>query len=166
MGYKAKHAKPVKSKRALAAIPAALAITATTMLAAPATPAHASTETLGAHALDWAEAHAYGKPYVWGGTGPYGYDCSGLVYAALRAVEGASWPSSVRDTYEMLASWHLYRVYYPQRGDLAFYGTGHVEFVTNWYHETFGAHNSGTTVGWIRYNPQWGWAPTMFFRVR
>jgi peptidoglycan DL-endopeptidase CwlO len=27
-----------------------------------------------------------GKPYVWGGTGPDGYDCSGLIYAAYRSV--------------------------------------------------------------------------------
>lgn len=26
-----------------------------------------------------------GKPYVWGATGPNSYDCSGLVYAALKA---------------------------------------------------------------------------------
>ena len=35
-----------------------------------------------------------------------------------------------RTTYGMLASSHLYRVYSPRRGDLAFYGSGHVEFVT------------------------------------
>jgi cell wall-associated NlpC family hydrolase len=27
-----------------------------------------------------------GKPYVWGGTGPDGFDCSGLIYAAYRSV--------------------------------------------------------------------------------
>lgn len=37
-----------------------------------------------------AEAIAYarrqiGKPYAWGGTGPYSYDCSGLVMMAWRA---------------------------------------------------------------------------------
>lgn len=30
-------------------------------------------------------AEQVGKPYVWGATGPNGYDCSGLVYAALKA---------------------------------------------------------------------------------
>lgn len=33
----------------------------------------------------YAEAQL-GKPYIWGGTGPRGYDCSGLIYAAYRSV--------------------------------------------------------------------------------
>jgi cell wall-associated NlpC family hydrolase len=37
-----------------------------------------------AKAIAFAEAQI-GKPYVWGGTGPDGYDCSGLVYAAYAA---------------------------------------------------------------------------------
>ena len=114
----------------------------------------------GDRALDWAEKYALGRPYQWGATGPYGYDCSGLVYAAFQHV-GVFLP---RDTYGMLASSKLRPVLYPQRGDLAFFGSGHVEIVTIWGRwVTFGAQNYGTTVGWHRGNA-W-WHPTMFFRV-
>jgi cell wall-associated NlpC family hydrolase len=37
-----------------------------------------------AKAIAFAEAQI-GKPYIWGATGPDGYDCSGLVYAAYAA---------------------------------------------------------------------------------
>ena len=129
------------------------------------TPAKAATlvpfgpsHSLGNLALNWAETQT-GKPYTWGGTGPYGYDCSGLVWAAFQH-EGITLP---RTTYAMLNSSHLVRVYTPERGDLAFYGTGHVEFVTIWPDTTFGAHDYGSPVSWITYGG--GWYPTMFFRV-
>lgn len=109
-------------------------------------------------ALNWAETQT-GKPYIYGGTGPYGYDCSGLVYVAFQHA-GIYLP---RTTYGMLASPHLHRVYPPRRGDLAFYGSGHVEFVTIWYHTTFGAHDSGSTIGWINWSG-W-WHPTAYYRV-
>src|SRR5271167_1644729 len=67
----------------------------------------------------------HGKPYMWGGTGPSGFDCSGLVYAAYRAA-GIMLP---RTTYEMLDSWRLVRISksHARPGDLAFFGDGHVE---------------------------------------
>ena len=36
-----------------------------------------------------------GKPYVWGGTGPGGYDCSGLTWSAYQAA-GVSLPRTSR----------------------------------------------------------------------
>lgn len=112
----------------------------------------------GNRALNWAEGNALGHWYLWGGTGP-SYDCSGLVMVAYEH-EGIYLP---HNTVAMLNSGHLVRTYSPQRGDLAFYGTGHVEFVTVLYHTTFGAHDSGSRIGWIHYG--FGWQPTAFYRV-
>jgi cell wall-associated NlpC family hydrolase len=102
-----------------------------------------------------------GKPYVWGGTGPYGYDCSGLVYSAYRAA-GVVLP---RTTYEMLGNWRLVQIpkSRARRGDLAFFGTGHVEIYDrgNW---TFGAATTGTLIGFHLMNVFWH--PTMYFMVK
>lgn len=102
-----------------------------------------------------------GKPYIWGGTGPAGFDCSGLVYAAYLYA-GVRLP---RTTYEMLASPLLIRIPKSQarRGDLAFFGTGHVELY-DWGPWTFGAATVGTLIGFHRMNSFWH--PTMYFRVR
>jgi cell wall-associated NlpC family hydrolase len=112
-------------------------------------------------ALNWAESQA-GKPYSFGAAGPYAYDCSGLVMAAFRHV-GISLPHS---TYAMLGDPHLIRVPLSdiRRGDILFYGSGHVEFATVFHDMSFGAHDSGTTVGWIRWWPG-SWQPTMAFEV-
>lgn len=145
-------------RRLLAALAVLAGLLALPALASPA--AHASV-TPGNAALDWAEAHALGHWYGWGGTGPGVYDCSGLVQAAY-AHAGVNLP---RTTFSMLGSRHLVRVPVSQarRGDLLFFGTGHVELATVWYHVSFGAHHSGTRVGWRGWN-NW-WAPTMAFRV-
>ncbi len=102
-----------------------------------------------------------GKPYLWGGTGPAGFDCSGLVYAAYLS-RGIRLP---RTTYEMLGSWRLVRIGKSQakRGDLAFFGTGHVELYA-WGNWTFGAADSGTRIGYHLMNSSWH--PTMYFKVR
>jgi peptidoglycan DL-endopeptidase CwlO len=114
-------------------------------------------------ALHWAETQA-GKPYIWGGTGPGGYDCSGLVQAAYRHA-GISLP---RTTYQMLADGA--QLHWEPRadarwGDLAFYGPGHVELYmgnddVNW---TFGAHEQGQPIGRITFGGSW-W-PTAYYRV-
>ncbi len=102
-----------------------------------------------------------GKWYCWGGTGPSCYDCSGLVWAAYRSVH----IMLPRTTYEMLDSRQLVRISKAQarRGDLAFYGTGHVELVDR-RNITFGAHATGQQIGWMRIDPYWH--PTAYYRVR
>jgi cell wall-associated NlpC family hydrolase len=111
-------------------------------------------------AFFWARAHA-GDPYCWGGTGPGCFDCSGLVMAAY-ARQGLHFG---RTTTAMLSSPQLIREKQSQarRGDLAFYGSGHVEFFVRPGH-TFGALHTGTRIGWHAWNAYWH--PTMFFRVR
>lgn len=140
----------------LAAIMLALGIMA---LTASAPAAHASVRTKSWSALKWAERQA-GKWYCWGGAGPSCFDCSGLVMAAYAAM-GYPLP---HPTYAMLASGRIYQIPSSQKrqGDLAFYGTGHVELVTK--HGTFGALETGTQIGWHR--PSGWWQPTMYFRIR
>jgi cell wall-associated NlpC family hydrolase len=58
---------------------------------------HVAGDSLGVQALNWA-LDEIGKPYVWGGAGPDGFDCSGLVVWAYEHVgislthfTGAQW---------------------------------------------------------------------------
>jgi len=114
-------------------------------------------------ALNWAERNAKGCWYSYGGTScSRGYDCSGLVMEAFGHGAGIWLPHS---TYAMLGNRHLHWIPLSQarRGDLMFYGSGHVEINTMWYHETFGAHSTGQRVGYITWGP-W-WHPTAAYRV-
>jgi len=114
-------------------------------------------------ALNWAERYATGCWYYYGGSGcSPGYDCSGLVMEAFGHGAGIWLPHS---TYAMLSDPHLHWIPLSQarRGDLMFYGSGHVEIDTIWYHATFGAHDSGQRVGWMTWGP-W-WYPTAAYRV-
>jgi cell wall-associated NlpC family hydrolase len=93
---------------------------------APAAPARAA-----ATAVAYARART-GLPYLWGGTGPDAYDCSGLVMMAYRAA-GIDLP---RTSQEQWAAGP--QVSDPRPGDLVFFpggdGTwsapGHVAIVT------------------------------------
>lgn len=127
-------------------------------------PAHAATRHVKRplHFMAYKYATAQrGKWYCWGGTGPSCYDCSGLVSSAYRHVH--IWLG--RTTYDMLRSGRLIRIGHSQvrPGDLAFYGTGHVELVSG-LHSTFGAHDPGNRIGWIRSSVYWH--PTAYYRVR
>ena len=125
----------------------------------PAARASASYD-LGGSILDTAETRA-GDWYSYGAAGPSAFDCSGLVVWAA-AQHGIYLP---RTTYAMPGSPHLRWIPLAdaRRGDLLFYGSGHVEFATVWWHESFGAHDSGSRVGWIEWGP-W-WHPTAAYRI-
>jgi cell wall-associated NlpC family hydrolase len=151
------HRRPIRALgRGILVALSALLIVGVLAPLAPS-PASASTASQRLTALRWAERQA-GKWYCFGGTGGC-FDCSGLVMSAYRHA-GISIP---RTTYGMLASPKLHRIAASQRqrGDLAFYGSGHVELVTA--RGTFGAAAPGTRVGW--HHPSGWWHPTMYFRV-
>ena len=121
-----------------------------------------TSNTLGDRVLNVAMTKA-GHWYSYGAAGPTYFDCSGLVVWAARQL-GVTLP---RSTFGMLAgSAHLYRIplSWARRGDLLFYGSGHVEIDTAWYHTTFGAQHTGTRVGWHPWSGYW--APTMAMRLR
>jgi len=152
---------------AAALVPGAAVITA----AAPAAQASVSAAVTSSYggsragnaALNWAERHAAGCWYSYGGSScSPGYDCSGLVMEAFGHGAGIWLPHS---TYAMPANRHLHWIPLSQarRGDLMFYGSGHVEINTVWYHKTFGAHDWGQRVGWATWGP-W-WHPTAAYRV-
>ena len=71
-------------------------------------------------ALTFAAEHL-GTPYVWGGTGNGGFDCSGLAQAAYRAA-GISLPRVAQDQFD--AGPVVPGGAAVQPGDLLFFGTG------------------------------------------
>ena len=90
---------------------------------APVTPAPTGEDGRRMAAVDYAEAQL-GRPYEWGGAGPYAFDCSGLVMMAWQA-GGISLPhytvSQWDDTYHITGA-------QLRPGDLVFsYGFGHVQ---------------------------------------
>ncbi|MEY9946356.1 C40 family peptidase [Kitasatospora sp. GAS1066B] len=78
----------------------------------PAAPTSSSTEPAIAFALA-----QLGKPYVWGGNGPSGYDCSGLVQQAYRRA-GIDLPRVADDQYAATTPISADQL---RRGDLLFW---------------------------------------------
>jgi cell wall-associated NlpC family hydrolase len=71
-------------------------------------------------ALSYA-ARQLGTPYVWGGTGNGGFDCSGLVQAAYRSA-GVTLPRVAQDQYDAGPAVAAGSAVLP--GDLVFFGAG------------------------------------------
>ncbi|HEX4093876.1 MAG TPA: NlpC/P60 family protein [Trebonia sp.] len=103
---------------------------------------------------DKAVAFAYaqiGKPYVWGGTGPDGFDCSGLVQAAWAAA-GVSIPRTTFEDWDDLP--HI-PVSQMVPGDLIIYNAeGHVGmYVGDGY--IIDAPHTGLDVERVPYDESW-----------
>ena len=89
-----------------------------------------------------------GKPYIWGGNGPAGYDCSGLALASWTQAAGVSFARVADDQYHTagtpVAPDHL------EAGDLVFWGTDTADWTSvyhtavyvggNWIVEATGDH--------------------------
>ena len=98
------------------------------------------------------------KPYIWGGTGPVGYDCSGLTYRSWQVGAGVILPRVANAQYQgagVAVGWNDL-----QAGDLLFWGSNTADW-TSVYHaamyvgggqivESTGDHVQLNSVG------QWG----------
>ena len=94
-----------------------------------------STNAVALAALDFAKSQK-GKPYKWGGTGPKGYDCSGLVMTSYLAA-GITLPRVAADQY---GAGPMVPLDQAQQGDLLFYASDLTKPSTI-YHVVFYAGN-------------------------
>jgi hypothetical protein len=69
-----------------------------------------------------------GKPYIWGGNGPVGYDCSGLALASWQHGAGVSFARVSDDQYHTAGQPVALSAL--QAGDLVFWGSNQTDWTT------------------------------------
>jgi NlpC/P60 family len=99
-----------------------------------------------------------GKPYIWGGNGPVGYDCSGLVLASWQHGDGMSFARVADDQYHTTGQPEAPGAL--SAGDLVFWGTSQTDWTTVYHTAMYvgGDRIVESTDGGVQLNSlgQWG----------
>jgi cell wall-associated NlpC family hydrolase len=113
--------------------------------------------TQGDRAVLWAFTQL-GKPYIWGGNGPVGYDCSGLVLASWQHAVGVSFARVADDQYHTAGQ--SVTASQLAAGDLVFWGTSQTDWTTVYHTAMYvgGDQIVESTGGGVQLNSlgQWG----------